>query len=493
MEQGTDNKKIRVRFAPSPTGHLHVGGARTALYNWLFARSQGGTFILRIEDTDTVRSTEAAVEQILASMQWLGLDWDEGPGAAGDSGPYRQMQRADIYQDAVDQLLADSKAYRCFCTPEELDNARQQARGAGKQYAYEGVCRGLSVEQTEKLLAAGRDHVIRLKTPQEGFTTVRDLIRGDIEFENALIGDLILVRSNGIPTYNFAVAVDDTGMEVTHVIRGDDHLPNTPKQILVMAALGSDVPEFAHLPLILGADKSPLSKRHGSVSIEEFRDRGYLREALVNYLALLGWSFDGETTLFSVDELVRKFLLERVGSTAAVFDTDKLLWMNGSYIRSLDEEELATRINDYLTTGILAGLPGVDGRPSVRELVPLVQEKMKTLADFEALTGFFFLPFEYDEKARAKLLDDGNAAAILTTVRDVLEQLPVYDLEGIERGLRESAERLEIKLGKFLQPVRIAVSGRLVTPGMFETLFVLGREKSLERIGDAVSLLATEV
>lgn len=489
MAQSNMDAKVRVRFAPSPTGHLHVGGARTALYNWLFARSLGGEFVLRIEDTDTVRSTEVAAKQIIDGLVWLGLDWDEGPGAAGGFGPYRQMERSHIYQDAVERLLTDNKAYRCFCTPEELENARERAQRKGEQYIYGGVCRELSVEQAGNRADEGQEYVIRLKTPGSGVTTVSDIIRGDVTFDNALTGDIILVRSNGVPTYNFAVAVDDAAMAITHVIRGDDHLPNTPKQLLVMAALGLQPPRYAHLPLILGEDRSPLSKRHGSVSVEEFSDKGFIREALVNYLALLGWSFDGETTLFTVAELVEKFSLERVGSTAAVFDNDKLLWMNGSHIRMLSETELAERLKLYIAGGSLDGLPGKDGRPEIKELAPMVQEKMKTLADFMELAGFFYLPFEFEEQALAKLLKDENAEAVLSAVRDVLGLLEGYELETIEHELRSKADEMELKLGKFLQPIRIAVSGRTVTPGMFETLHALGRDESISRLENAISVL----
>ncbi|MHB1381702.1 MAG: glutamate--tRNA ligase [Thermoleophilia bacterium] len=489
MAQRNSNEKVRVRFAPSPTGHLHVGGARTALYNWLFARSLGGEFVLRIEDTDTVRSTEVAVQQILNGLAWLGLDWDEGPGVGGDSGPYHQMERSHIYQEAVQQLLVENKAFRCFCTPEELENAREQAKRAGKHYSYGGVCRELSGDEAENRQESGKESVIRLKTPDTGVTTVADMIRGDVAFENALLGDPILVRSNGVPTYNFAVAVDDTAMAITHVIRGDDHLPNTPRQLLVIEALGLEPPRYAHLPLILGDDRSPLSKRHGSVSIEEFAEKGYIREALVNYLALLGWSFDGETTLFTVAELVEKFSLERVGSTAAVFDNDKLLWMNGSHIRMLGEAELADRLKQFIAGSNLDGLPGRDGRPEIEMLVPMVQEKMKTLADFIDLAGFFFLPFEFEEQALAKLIKDDNAVAVLPPVRDVLAGIKDYDLETIERELRGKADELELKLGKFLQPIRIAVSGRTVTPGMFETLHALGREEAVSRIENAIRVI----
>ncbi|MFA6000717.1 MAG: glutamate--tRNA ligase [Thermoleophilia bacterium] len=484
------SEAVRVRFAPSPTGHLHVGGARTALYNWLYARSHQGSFVLRVEDTDLSRSTQEAIDQIITSLRWLGLEWDEGSGVGGDYGPYRQMERVEIYQTAVRRLLEKNEAYRCYCTPEELKREREAAREAGKPYIYSGRCRELAAESEEELRDSGREAVIRLRTPDAGVTIVHDLIKGDVEFENSLQGDFILVRSSGVPTYNFAVAVDDAAMRISHVIRGDDHLPNTPKQLQVFSALDEKPPLYAHLPLILGHDRSPLSKRHGASSVEEFRSQGYLREAICNYLALLGWSFDGETTIFSVDELVDKFSLERTGSTAAVFDNEKLLWMNGHYIRSMDTSELALRVDDYLNGTKLAGVTGTEGRPTIAEMIPLVQEKMKTLNDFVELTDFFFLPLEFEEKALDRLRKDQNAAVVLERVVQVLNKLDIFDVETIESELRGAADDLDLKVGKFLQPIRIAVSGKIITPGMFETLSMLGKKECLSRLLHASSLLA---
>ncbi|MEK7817353.1 MAG: glutamate--tRNA ligase, partial [Actinomycetota bacterium] len=358
---GEDNSKIRVRFAPSPTGHLHIGGARTALYNWLFARSNGGVFILRIEDTDLKRSTEENVRKITDSLEWLGLDWDEGPDRGGAHGPYRQTERLQLYTEIAETLIAEGKAYRCYCTVEEIGKARDEAKRAGKPYVYGGKCAGLKEADEEAFKREGRSPVIRLKTPPDGKTVVNDIIRGDVEFENVLTGDFILVRASGVPTYNLAAAADDALMEISHVIRGDDHLPNTPRQILILNAIGKKAPVYAHLPLILGPDRTPLSKRHGSASVEELRDAGYLSEAVINYLALLGWSYDDKTTIFSVSELIEKFSLKRIGSNAAVFDLQKLTWMNGVYIREMDTEELARRLSDYIEGTRLAGLPGKNG------------------------------------------------------------------------------------------------------------------------------------
>lgn len=483
-------KTIRVRFAPSPTGHLHVGGARTAFYNWLFARHFGGSFILRIEDTDLSRSTDEAIRQIKSSMRWLGLDWDEGPEMGGDYGPYRQMERMELYRHAADMMVEKGAAYKCFCSAEEIEAEREAARIKGKAYVYGGRCAGLSHGEADECAAGGMQSVIRLRAPKDGNTLVKDLIRGEVSFENALIGDIILVRSNGVPTYNFAVAVDDSSMMITHVIRGDDHLPNTPKQLLVLQAMEKEPPAYAHLPLILGRDKAPLSKRHGASSVEEFRYQGYVREALCNYLALLGWSYDAETTIFSVGDLIQKFSLERVGSTAAVFDNDKLLWMNGQYIREMDPGDLAGRIESQLPGTRLEGLPGKAGLPEVRELVPMVQEKIKTLNDFIELADFFFLPVEFEDKALGQLREDENANNILAGILVILKELEPYTVAAIESSMRAAADEMEMKLGGFLKPIRIAVSGKTVTPGMFETLAVLGREKTIDRINNALKLLS---
>ncbi len=484
-----NSASVRVRFAPSPTGHLHIGGARTALYNWLFARRHRGVFVLRLEDTDLERSTEEAVRQIIDSLRWLGLDWDEGPEVEGGFGPYRQTERAGLYRRAAERLIAEEKAFYCYCLPEELEAERTRARAAGRPVVYQGRCRGLSEADAQKLKDEGHRPAIRLKTPTAGKTVVHDIIRGAVEFDNAQLGDFILVRSSGTPTYNFAAAVDDASMKITHVIRGDDHLPNTPRQLLLMEALDLEPPKYAHLPLILGPDRSPLSKRHGDVSVDEFRSRGFLPEALRNYLALLGWSLDDKTTFFSTEDLVGKFSLERVGCTAAVFDTGKLVWMNGHYIRNMDERRLAGQIEDYVKRTRLAGLPGKAGRPRVPELTPLVQEKMKTLADFVILTDFFFLPVNFEEKALARLKSAERAVEILKATAEILSSLPVFDAESLEVSLRAAASRMSVKVGKFLEPVRIAVSGKAVTPGMFETLSVLGREKSVNRIKAAQQLL----
>ncbi|NLZ52622.1 MAG: glutamate--tRNA ligase, partial [Thermoanaerobacteraceae bacterium] len=327
------SEKVRVRFAPSPTGSLHIGGARTALFNLLYARHNNGTFVLRIEDTDTERSTEESAAQIILSLKWLGLDWDEGPEKGGDFGPYFQSQRLELYKKEVERLLAEGKAYRCYCTPEELAQRREAALKAGRPPKYDGCCRNLTPEQIEKFEAEGRKYTIRLKMPQEGHTEVDDLIRGRVVFENSVLDDFIIVKSNGIPTYNFACVIDDNAMKITHIIRAEEHLSNTPKQIQVYLGLGYDIPKFAHVPMILAPDRSKLSKRHGATSVEEFKDQGYLAESIINYLTLLGWSPEGTEEIFEMDKAVKEFTLERVNKTAAIYDVKKLTWINGHYMR----------------------------------------------------------------------------------------------------------------------------------------------------------------
>ena len=330
------SEKVRVRFAPSPTGSLHIGGARTALFNLLYARHMGGSFVLRVEDTDTERSTEESAQAIVKGLRWLGLDWDEGPEKGGEYGPYYQSQRLHLYDEAIKKLVDEGKAYYCYCTPEELDERRKAAMAAGKPPKYDGKCRNLTLEERKKLEAEGRKPAIRLKVPQEGQTVVEDLIRGTVVFENYVLDDFIMVKSNGIPTYNFACVIDDTGMNITHIIRAEEHLSNTPKQILVYDALGYEVPQFAHVPMILAPDRSKLSKRHGATSVEEFRDQGYMAQSIINYLTLLGWSPEGNEEIFDLEKSIREFSLDRVNKTAAIYDVKKLAWINGHYMRGLD-------------------------------------------------------------------------------------------------------------------------------------------------------------
>jgi glutamyl-tRNA synthetase len=414
---------MRVRFAPSPTGALHIGGARTALYNWLVARHSGGTFVLRIEDTDRERSTEENVAQIHDALRWLELDWDEGP--------YSQAERIDRHKEEIARLLAEGHAY--------------EDEGA-----------------------------VRLRVPDGGQTTVNDLIRGEIVFEHAAIDDFVIARSDGSPLYNLAVAVDDRDMGITHVVRGADHISNTPRQLMILKALGADAPVYAHLPLLHGPDGKKLSKRHGAASVQELREQGLLPAAVRNYLALLGWGFDDSSTFFTTDELIERFTLERVSKSPAVFDEKKLRWMNGRYLREMDTDEL-TRI-----------LEEREGRTGLRDAVAISQEKMQTLADFRPLAGFLFEDRQTDEKAWGKVMRDG-AAENLARAREALAAVEPFDERGVERALTALVEDLDVKPGKLYQPIRVAITGTTVSPGIFESVALLGRDATLERIDRALA------
>lgn len=465
------SEKIRVRFAPSPTGFLHIGGARTALFNWLFARHNGGTFILRIEDTDRTRSTEEYIGAIVDGMKWLGLDWDEGP--------FRQTERFDVYRNYAEKLVAEGKAYYCYCSPEELEGRRKEALASGRLPKYDGRCRNL------KQPVPGVSPVVRFRMPQEGRTVVDDLIKGKVVFENAQLDDLIIVRSDGTPTYNLTVVVDDVDMEITHVIRGDDHLNNTPKQFQIYRALGYKVPEFAHLPMILGSDKTRLSKRHGATSVMAYKEMGYLPGALLNYLARLGWSY-GDQEIFSLEELIRHFSFENVGKAAAVFNPEKLLWLNGQYIMRLSPEELADLAVPYLIRErvVIKGEP-ID-RAWLSRAVATLQERSRTLIELaQSLRYYFSEDVEYDEKARSKFLNE-KSLPLLSELRDELGGMADFSATELERAFTRIMEKHGVKLGALAQPVRVAMTGGTVSPGIFEVLEVMGREKTLERLDKAI-------
>ena len=440
---------MRVRFAPSPTGALHIGGARTALYNWLLARHAGGTLVLRIEDTDRERSTPENVEQILDALRWLELDWDEGP--------ISQVSRTDRHQELLQRLVDEGHAYRSTATADDV-RAYKDRHGAD---------RGFRGEPEE----AG---AVRLRVPDEGATVVHDVIRGDTTFQHVHLDDPVIARADGSVLYNFAVAVDDLDAGITHVIRGEDHISNTPKQLLVFEALGAAPPVYAHLPLLHGPDGRKLSKRHGAASVQDLRAAGYLPEAVRNYLALLGWGDESDETIIPTDELVRRFRLERVSKNPARFDEQKLRWMNGRYLRSLGTAELTRRLEQFY------------GRDSLGPAVAISKEKMQTLADFWPLAGFIFDGPADDPAARAKWLDDGGRAA-LRDARAALESIEPFDVAEIERALRGVVEARGAKPKDVFQPVRVAVAGTTVSPGIFETLAVLGRAEALHRIDAALA------
>jgi glutamyl-tRNA synthetase len=454
----------RFRFAPSPTGFLHIGGARTALYNWLLARqSPENALVLRLEDTDRERSTDEAIAQILEALEWLGLDWDEGP--------LRQTERSDVYAAHLDRLLAAGAAYWDTAAADAVKQAKEASGGRG--YRGQPVAEG----------TAGA--AVRLRVPDEGETIVRDVIRGESRFENALLDDFVIARADRTALYNFAVAVDDFEMGITHVVRGDDHLSNTPRQLLVLGTLEAAPPLYAHLPLLHGTDGKPLSKRHGAASVQELRDAGYLAEAVRNYLALLGWGYDATTTFFSTDELIQKFSLERVSRSPAVFDEQKLSWMNGHYIRDLEPPDLARRAGEFMEQH------GIEGaaHPKLEQAAAAVQEKVSTLAEIPRLVGFAFGPVEIDPAACDKVMRKEGAADALRAARNALADVDPFDEQHTEQALRALAERLRVKPGAVFQPLRVALTGRTVSAGIFESLALLGREESLARIDAALARL----
>ncbi|HEX6261906.1 MAG TPA: glutamate--tRNA ligase, partial [Actinomycetota bacterium] len=465
---------VRVRFAPAPSGEMHVGNARTALFDWLFARHHGGVMILRIEDTDQERVTDEAITGVQESLRWLGIDWDEGPGVGGPHGPYRQMERLDLYREMTDRLLEQGDAYPCYCTPEELEERRKEALEGGERPGYDGRCRRLTDEERAAFEREGRPSAIRFATPDRD-VTFTDLVRGEATFRGPDVTDFVILRSSGLPTYLLAAAVDDWTMEMTHVIRGEDLFSSTPRQILLLEALGSErIPEYAHLPLIVGPDRAPLSKRHGSVAVERFREEGFLPEALVNYLALLGWSYDDHTTFFTRDELVERFDLSRVSHNPAAFDREKLEWMNGHYIRESSDERLAD-----LITGVMKDEGVSADRDVVLEAVPLVKERMKLLSESVGLLRFLFEEPVPDDKARTQI---EGSEDYLRDVADRLEALGEWTAGTIEEVLRALKKERELGSKRAFQPVRAAATGTLVSPPLFESLELLGRERTLARL-----------
>lgn len=465
------SEPIKVRFAPSPTGFLHIGGVRTAMFNWLFARHHGGQFVLRIEDTDHERSTEESITEILESMRWLGLDWDEGP--------YRQTERQELYSEKVEQLFKEGKAYRCTCTPEELDQKRSEAQKKGLKPKYDGTCR----ERTDQ--PEGAPFVIRFKAPLEGSVVVEDMLRGKVVFDIAELDDLILQRTDGSPTYNFVVVVDDADMGITHVVRGDDHLSNTPRQCLLYDALGFPRPRFAHVSMILGQDKARLSKRHGATSALAYRDMGYLPAAIINYLARLGWSH-GDQEIFSREEMIQHFSFDSVHTSAAVFDSDKLSWLNEHYIKTTLPEELARHLEPFLIrSGILDEGHGLDFAEIAR-VIPSLNQRAKTLVEMAEKSAFYFKKeVEFDEKAKAKFLT-GEAKPLLEKAISGLSQLDDFSAEEIEALFKKVVEEEGTKLGKLAQPVRVALTGTTVSPGIYDVILLLGKEAALARLENAL-------
>lgn len=459
--------QVRVRFAPSPTGYLHIGGVRTALFNWLFARQQNGVFILRIEDTDQSRSTDDSIQAILDGMRWVNLDWDEGP--------FRQTERMNLYRDHAMRLFEQGHAYWCTCTPEELDTRRKEAEAKGQSPKYDGRCRNLGLEKPSGEAA------LRFRAPQDGQTVVNDLIKGRVVFDNQILDDLVILRSNGYPTYNFSVVVDDALMGITHVVRGDDHLTNTPRQIPIFQALGFPLPQFGHLPMILGPDKARLSKRHGATSIMAYRDMGYLPDAMVNYLVRLGWSH-GDQELFSRQDLIEKFSWKNVQTSAAVFNPDKLLWLNAEYLKTSPPDQVAQILVPMLEQAGLTNEVRAVSIEWLAQLVVLVKERTKTLVEMvHWVRPYFGEAIAFEEEAAKKFLTAAHAP-LLTKLVDRLEALPTFSKQAWEDAFKMLVEEEGIKMGQLAQPVRVALTGRTASPGLFEVMEVLGRDRTLLRL-----------
>jgi glutamyl-tRNA synthetase len=482
---------VRVRFAPSPTGYLHVGGARTALFNWLFARRHGGVFILRIEDTDAERSSWDMVEGIVDGMRWLGLDWDEGPDVGGPHAPYFQSQRLDKYRAMAERLVSEGRAYYCYCTPETLQRKRDVAEAAGSGWTYDRACCALAGEEIARREAASEPRAIRFRVP-EGQTAFDDLVHGPIAFDNANIEDFVVLRSDRQPTYHLSVVVDDVDMEITHVVRGDDHISNTPKQVLLYRAFGHQPPAFAHVPLILGPDKKRLSKRHGATSVMEYPRLGYVPEAMVNFLALLGWSPGDDQELFTPDELIGRFTLEGISGGNAVFNPEKLDWFNQQHILRLPAAELASRLETRLEA---AGMWKSDYEGPAREwltrVIDLLKPRVRRLDDFvEAAVPFLRDDMERDEEAVRKHLAKPGLSGPLEGLRNAFAAVKPFDAATLDATLRQIAEARGLKAAALIHATRVAVTGRSASPGLFEVLELLGRERTVARLSSAIPLAA---
>ena len=488
---------IRVRFAPSPTGYLHIGSARTAFFNWLFAKKEHGQFILRIEDTDIARHMEETIAMITDSLRWLGITWDEGPDIGGGFAPYRQSERISIYLKIAGELLDSKKAYRCFCSPEILEQKRQAAARQDSYFKYDRECLTLSQTQVQQRLDKGIPFAIRLLVPHETDIIFNDTVYGDIKVSSSTLEDFIIIRSNGLPIYNFSAAVDDILMQITHVIRGEDHLSNTPKQILIYRALEKELPVFTHLPMILGSDGQKLSKRHGSISIESYRDEGFFPEAIQNYLALLGWAYDEKTTIFSLEELIDKFSLEAINKKPAQFDYEKLLWLSGNYIRNSDETTIAVLLAKRIledramvqalkTPGIKITIDCPDN-DNVTELmfkiVPLIKERLKTLNDADNLIGSFFNEIVYTDELKDFFAGRKNEAMnIIEESIMLLENLKDFGHADIEASLRPLSDKFGVNFRKIAEVLRIAIWGSRVSPPLFGAIEIFGKQITVERL-----------
>lgn len=487
---------VRVRIAPSPTGEPHVGTMRTAIFDWLLRQHEGGSFVVRVEDTDQSRYVPQAVDSLFNGLDWLCIPPDEGPGIGGPYGPYVQSARLPLYQDAARRLLESGHAYRCYCTPQRLEEMRRLQQAEKQPPRYDRRCRRLTADQRQAHEAAGEPWVVRFAVPETGETRVQDLIRGEITFANASQDDFVLLKSDGFPTYHLAVVVDDHAMAITHVLRGDEWLPSFPKHVLLYQAFDYELPQFAHLPLILGTDHKKLSKRHGDTAVSDFRRQGYLPEALFNFLALLGWSLDDKTEIISRNQFIAHFTLDRVSKSPAIFDLDKLNWMNGVYIRMLAPEQLARLVVERLDAELPSEVPRPIDIAVAGRLVPLIQERIKLLSEVPMLTDFFFTSgtLQYTrELLLGKRLgaEPQRAREALQAVLDAAAAVPAWTALNLEAAIEPLTERLGLKKGDLYGLIRVAISGKTVAPPLFESMEVLGRERTLARLRDAEQRLVS--
>ena len=476
--------KIKVRFAPSPTGPFHIGGARSALFNWLVARHTGGTFLVRIEDTDLARSSRESEENIKEAMKWLGLTWDEGIDVGGDNGPYRQTERLDIYKKEVQRLLDEGKAYYCYCTEEELQKEREEQLAEGKTPVYGGHCRHLTPEQIEEYKKEERKPVVRLVVPTDKVYAFDDMVRGHVEFQSAGVGDFIIMKSDGIPVYNFAVVIDDALMGITHVIRAEEHLSNTPRQLAIYEALGYKVPKFGHISLILGSDHKKMSKRHGATSVQAYRDMGYLPDAMVNYLALLGWAPKGEQELFTRDELIKEFSIDRVSSNDAVFDIEKLNWINFQYMKKLAAPELLDFVMPFLEKAGYVTLPLSDEKRGwLEKVVWYVRDHLYFGQQVvENVKPFFEEPAPVEDAEIKAIIDAEDSHKILAAYAEALNALPEFNEDSIKKCFKAVMKETGIKGKVAFEPVRIALTGQTQGPGLYTMIELLGREETEKRL-----------
>lgn len=485
---------VRVRFPPSPTGEPHIGNMRTALFNWLFARHEGGQFILRIEDTDRARVVPEAYQAIYDALRWLGLDWDEGPDVGGPYAPYIQSQARERYQAAAQELLDRGAAYLCFCSPERLEAVRREQEARKEPPRYDRRCRDLSEGERQAYLAQGITPVVRFKTPLTGQTTFHDYLRGEITFDNSTLDDFIILKSDGFPTYHLAHMVDDHLMKITHVMRGDEWISSAPRHVLLYQAFGWEMPIFVHLPRILGKDRTKLSKRHGATSISEYRRQGYLPDALFNFLGLIGWSLDDRTEIIDRETFIKHFTLERIVKNPAIFDPDKLLWMNGVYIRQTPPDKLAELVAERLEEDLPPDVPRPIDRHFVRQIVPLIQERMKLLSEAKDLTEFFFredLTYDRDLLLGKRFADaPEEAAQALTSVLDRVTTVETWTAETLEATIEPLTETLGLKRGDLYMLIRVAISGRTVTPPLLQSMALLGRERTITRLQRALQKLS---